>query len=462
MLAKAVRVLTFLAVSSSLGAVACMAPGESELAGGSSKKESDSTSKKKKKTTEDDELPSPKGDVSAPADPSTPSTPIGPGGGDPTANAPMLSLLTPASATQGATTLTLTVAGSNFASNATVKFGGQAVPAQLSGANSLTATLSAANLATVGNFPVVVSSAGVDSNPINFQVVARNLAVRVSNLQPSSVLEDSQATTLNVTGVDFGALARVTFNGTEIPTTYNSATSLTATIPAASLSRPGSFPVAVVSNGQTSAPVTFTVNARPVPTLTSTDITGVFQGRGDSPLTVRGSNYDSSTRVAVYSPARPNGVALTPSTVSATQAVVTVPALDFSQAGTITVRVYNLLPVGTGLYASNSLAITVTASGGETPSAPTLTSSTPSAWIANSSGTVTLSGTGFTPQSIVEFDGGDCTLVNTECRTNAPATTGATTITFFYTGTTPAGNIAIRVKNGAQVSNAIVIRLANQ
>ena len=76
-------------------------------------------------------------------------------------------------------------------------------------------------------------------------------------------------------------------------------------------------------------------------------------------LTVKGTSFDATTRVAVYSPPYPSGEALTPTDFSTAQARVTVPARHLTQSGTLKVRVYNLLPDGNGLYASGTQNVTL-------------------------------------------------------------------------------------------------------
>ncbi|MGI4741217.1 MAG: T9SS type A sorting domain-containing protein [Janthinobacterium lividum] len=70
---------------------------------------------------------------------------------------------------------------------------------------------------------------------------------------------------LNLSGSNFASGSVVSFNGQNVPTTYNSATLLTATVPAALLATPGSFPVVVTNpaagGSTTSAAVNFVVTA---------------------------------------------------------------------------------------------------------------------------------------------------------------------------------------------------------
>lgn len=349
------RILAMILLAS-FGGAACGAQGPANL------DEPSATGSKKNTNTNDDDdgdKPVAKSTSSNPPPKSEASQPS-----TPTTTTPQLSLLTPATANTGTTSLTLTVAGSGFASNAMVKFNGQVVASQIVSANSMSATITSAQLAQVGTFPVVVSSGGVDSNPINFTVVNAITPVRLTSLSPARMAQFSTATTVAVNGGGFANGAKVSFNGTELSTTFGSAGLLTATIPETSLRTAGSFSITVNSDGQLSAPLTFTVDPRTSPTLTSVNITGLFAGAGSTAVDVRGTGFDGTTRVAVYSPALTTGEALTPTTVTgSTTVTVTIPAKHFSIAGEVTVRAYNLLPNGQGLYATGSKTITVTPSG---------------------------------------------------------------------------------------------------
>lgn len=450
MLSHALRAVAIFALASSLANVGCLQPANQRLDDDteSSEEESDQTSNKKKK---------PKSKASAdteptPPTPKTPTTPTNPS--NPTA--PSLSLVSPTSGTQGAASIQVSLAGSNFGANAVVKFAGVAVPSQAQGATSIVATVPQANLAQVGSFPIVVSNNGIDSNAITFTVVAVNTPVRLTSLTPPRVSEDSQATPLTVNGSGFAQGATVAFNGQDLTTNFVSETQLTATIPAASLTQPGTFPVTVRSGTQLSTPLSFTVDPRSTPTLTSIDTTTVLQNRVALSFVVRGSGFDTSTRVAVYSPAVPAGQAITPTATTSTTANATIPANHFAQAGDIAVRVYNLLPNNTGAYATNSATMKVQASGAGT--GLSVTTVNPSAWLANSSGTVTVTGSGFTAGSLVVFDGFVCTATSQICRTNTATT--ATTITFLYmANSAPSDNIAVRVLNGTTGSNSVFIKL---
>lgn len=91
----------------------------------------------------------------------------------------------------------------------------------------------------------------------NFQVQAVNTVdPLIASLNPSVVEAGSADLALTVTGSNFKLGAVVSFNGQNLATTYNSATSLVSMVPAANIATTGSYPVVVTNPGATSSPAT--------------------------------------------------------------------------------------------------------------------------------------------------------------------------------------------------------------
>ena len=93
--------------------------------------------------------------------------------------APVLTSLTPTSATEGASAFTFTVNGSNFASDAVVQANGAALTTSFVSSTQLQATLPASMLAEEGSLPIDVlnSSAGRASNTLDFTVADAPLSL---------------------------------------------------------------------------------------------------------------------------------------------------------------------------------------------------------------------------------------------------------------------------------------------
>lgn len=180
---------------------------------------------------------------------------------------PQISSLSPSGTFVGATSLTLTVNGTNFASLATVTVNGNPRPTSFVNSTSLAASLLESDLAQAGTLQVVVINPqpnGGASNAIGFAV--KNPTPGVSSVSPTAAAAGSAGTTLTVTGVSFVPTSVVTINGSPRTTVFASATSLQATLTSGDLAAAGVYPVAVANpspGGGNSNTVTFAVNGSP-------------------------------------------------------------------------------------------------------------------------------------------------------------------------------------------------------
>ncbi|NMO21721.1 hypothetical protein HPC49_33655 [Pyxidicoccus fallax] len=197
---------------------------------------------------------------------------------------PTLAGLSPSEGSQGGTALTLEVSGGGFVSGTTLRFNGNARPTQVRSASALSATLTSADLAVAGRFPVTVVSpapGGGTSNALDFPVVRPNPAPRVASLAPCGMVAGGAGFTLTLEGQDFSPGASVTFNGTAVSVSAQSATRLAVTVPAALVATaPASGAVSVVvtnpaPGGGTSAPAWFGLATR-VSTL-ATHVQPIFE-----------------------------------------------------------------------------------------------------------------------------------------------------------------------------------------
>ena len=165
----------------------------------------------------------------------------------------------------GATTLTLqySINGGNYISFASTYAPGTASFTEggfdLSGIPEL-------NLNTLNSLSFrLLASGGTSSSGTlridNFQVQAVNTVdPLINSLSPNTIEAGSADFALTVTGSNFKPGAVVNLNGQSLVTTYSSATSLIATVPAAAVATVGSYPVAVTNpGGVVSSATTLTV-----------------------------------------------------------------------------------------------------------------------------------------------------------------------------------------------------------
>ena len=314
--------------------------------------------------------------------------------------APMISTLAPTAVTAGNAAFQLVVTGTNFLSSATVQWNGSAIPTTFDSATQLTAQVTAAQVAAVASVSVTVlndPAAGGTSNVAQLAIVAPS-PVTVTSLTPAGLNAGAPATVLTVTGSGFLTSSVVQWNGTPLTTTYVSATSLTATVPAADLTNPASVPVTVTngSGAASSAPMTFVIGEQTAPMITALAPATVTVGNPAFQLVVTGSNFLPSATVQW------NGSAIPTTFGSPTQLTAQVTAAQVAAANSLPVTVVNDPAAG---GASNAVSFTVLT---QTPllPVPTLSSLSPTSVAENAQGVLlTINGANFTATTWVSYNG---------------------------------------------------------
>lgn len=183
--------------------------------------------------------------------------------------APSITAITPDSVTAGSAAFTLTVAGAGFDQASNVQWNGSARPTTFVNNSTLTAQITAADVATPASIPVTVSTpqpGGGTSGPVAFTVAADNPEPVLTTLAPSNVIVGSATFALAVGGSGFVPLSTVEWNGSALTTTFVSDTELTAQIPASDLTIATTVPITVVNpapGGGASGAKSFTILATP-------------------------------------------------------------------------------------------------------------------------------------------------------------------------------------------------------
>ncbi len=339
----------------------------------------------------------------------------------------------PSSKIAGDLAFTLVVAGTNFVSTSVVQWNGSARPTTFFSSATLTAAITAADIANAGTASVAVTNpppGGGTSNSVKFTI--NNPAPAETSLIPSSETAGDSAFTLTVTGTNFVSTSVVQWNGSARPTTLVSSTTLTAAISAADIANGGVVPVTVmnpVPGGGTSNSLNFTIN-NPVPTATSLSPNSATAGGPQFTLTINGTNFVQASVV------KWKGMFLTTTFVDSTRITAIVPAADIATAGTAAVTVSNPAPGG---GTSGSLTFTI-----NNP-VPTATTLTPSSTLAGGSAfTLKVTGTNFVATSKVQWNGHnrtttfvDSTTLNASILDTDIASAGTPTVTVF--NPTPGG-----------------------
>ena len=268
------------------------------------------------------------------------------------------------------------------------------------GASATVGVQSTRNLANQFSFDTASLS---NNSSILWQI--GQMTPSITRLSPFAVLAGSPGSSLHVMGGSFLPGAVVRWNGNDRPTTFVNAGELAIDISAADLATAAAVPITVFNpppnGGAESGPAPFHIySSYPVPTLT--DIAPnpgplqrpVESSRASVKVTLTGTNFVAG------SVARWNGIQLSSTALSSTQLQATVTS-DIMSIGTAQVTVFNPAPGG---GTSNVLPVSVV------NPAPVLSPGFPlPSFVGAGAPAFTLRayGTGFTPTSVVRWNGSD-------------------------------------------------------
>src|SRR5581483_659354 len=326
--------------------------------------------------------------VSAPV---TVTTPLGTGTGQKlTITSPALTSASPPSAPTGAA---VTLVGANLAGVTSVTFNGASASFTVKSATQIATTVPAG--ATSGAV-AVVAPAGSTTSGFVFRV-----SPAVTGFSPAS---GGAGASVTITGTSFVGITGVRFNNVVAAYHVDSATQITATVPANATT--GKILVQGTEGLGTSA-AAFAV--------TSPAITGVTPSLGPvgTAVTITGANFTGATAVAF------NGVPASFTVASPTKLTTTAPS--GATTGFVTVTT----PGGTATGATRFTVV------------PGITGFTPARGPAG--GTVTITGTSFTGAGAVRFNGLAATSFSVDSDAQITATVPANATSGKLTVTTPAG-----------------------
>ena len=284
---------------------------------------------------------------------------------------PLLSSLSPSSATAGSAGFVLQVNGANFVQGATVYFGGQARNTTFVSATQLNADILNGDIANGGTAVVFVFNplpGGGASTSMGFTVI--NPSPTLSSINPSSAVAGGAGFTLAVNGSNFVTGSVVNFNGTARSATYVSSTKLTITISAGEIANQGTVSITVTNiangttGGGTSGSVTLTILPASVqPTIGTLVPASATAGGPAFTLTVTGSGFTLSSVVSFNLNSEPTTY------VSATQLQAAIPASAIALAGSPVVVVTN---PGLGVSFLSTFVVNNPLPGGVNVSPPSL------------------------------------------------------------------------------------------
>ena len=247
--------------------------------------------------------------------------------------APSISSLSPGTGVAGLGALTLTVNGTNFVSGSVVSWNGSAVPTTFTSATQVVAVVPATLTNTAGANIVTVANPGGSASGLAVFSLTTPPAATVVSFSPLSAIAGSQAFVLTVTGTGFNATSTVVWNGNSLPTTYVSATQITAFVTGTLITLPVQANITVQNFGAAAAvPAVFSVAG---PTITSLSPTSSSAGGPAFTLSVTGTNYLPGSLIQW------NSVSLPTAYGSATSLTASVPASLITANGNVSVTVEN-------------------------------------------------------------------------------------------------------------------------
>ena len=300
---------------------------------------------------------------------------------------PTVTSVSPTSVMAGSGSLTLTVNGTGFTSGTTVEVGGIADQTTYVSATQLTATVSAAQLATGGQLSVIVvngSSSSGSGTPVNLQVT--NPAPTITAVSPTVELAAAASPVVTITGTGFVSSTVIQVNGSNRTTTFANTGQVSVALTAADVASSGTLSLTAVNpapGGGTSAAATLPVN-NPLPGLGKLSAATVLtSATAPVTITITGSNYVTNSTVLL------NGNVRTTTYISPTQISFQLAAADLATAQQFTVAVMNPAPGG-GTNSAGTLLIL------QSTPAPTISSVSPTQFIVGSQqSSITVYGTNF-------------------------------------------------------------------
>ncbi len=356
---------------------------------------------------------------------------------------PSISALSPSSVFAGTSGFTLTVKGTGFGASSSVTWNGSGLATTYVSSTTLTAVIPASLVASAGTVSVqVINTSGestVKSNIVIFTINQTPVTPTITAVTPNSVKAGGAGFTLSVTGTGFTNSSSVAWNGGALPTTYVSATQVTAAVPAQNITNVGTANI-TVSNPGTLNSNGLTINIIPSSgslQITSLNPSTVIAGGAAFTITVYGSGFTNRSAVNW------NGGPLTTNYVSATQLTAQVPQAYIALPGSATFTVTN--SDGTS---SNGVKFTVTGP-------PVITNlSPPSAPAGSPSFILTVNGYGFIPGSTVTWNN---TALNTSFLSQNQVTAVVPPADLALIGT---ANVVV-VNPGSSPSNGATFTITN-
>jgi hypothetical protein len=309
---------------------------------------------------------------------------------------PYLQTITPSAVVAGSPSFQMTALGTSFEAGAVIQWNGASLPSTVVSSGQLTATVAATLIASPGTVTINVLSNAHQSNPLEFSITSGAPPAVISSLSPLSAIAGGPQFTLDVSGSGFVSSSVVQWNGTSLPTSYGSATNLTAAVPAALIVSAGYANITVANpGGSTSAATIYPISACDYGTIPLNQPFPASVAAGGPAFTVEVTTGGGDGNFFQGAVVEWNGSPLATTFQSGDSLVASVPASLIANPGVANISVTSSSPCETSTVVT--LAIIA---------ATTISSVSPSSATAGGPAfTLTVNGTGFVSGSNVLWNG---------------------------------------------------------
>ena len=309
---------------------------------------------------------------------------------------PTITSVSPTTVQTGSSAKTIIVSGTGFVRGTVVQVNGTPRLTTYSAPSYVSVSLTAADFASQGSISIIaVNPAPGGGSSAAASIAVNNALLGPITLTPSTVTQGaSTPVTITVTGSNFTPDAYVLVSNSQRPTTYISSTQLSFSLTVADQASVATKVVTVVNsppNGPSSSAFLKVAAATATPVISSIYPTQFVTNTADAFLSISGAGFNSSSVV------RWNGNPLVTYFGGASIVSASVPSSLLASPGTasITVETATSTPPD-----SNAVSVNIVL-----PASPAITKISPSYGPIHTGFTTTVTGTDFTANSTVTFNG---------------------------------------------------------
>jgi hypothetical protein len=306
---------------------------------------------------------------------------------------PAISSISPVMATAGGPDFEVEVYGSNFLPDTAVRWNGSDRSTTFLSSKQLRAVIRENDISVPGAGIVTAVSPGeVGSNTMPFALLGA--APIISAISPPAVAAAGSDFTLTVYGMNFIHGSVIQWNGSVLQTSFINNSTITASIPASSITSAGTVNIVVITpylSRSSSRPLQIISFPPGTPTITSLSPDPILSGGPAFILTVRGSGFVPASKVQYNFQERVTRI------ISANELQADIQASDIAASGVFAVTVSNPLAFseGASLNATSNTEPPIGLSIVDNPM-PFIMRITPASVPAGSSGfTASIEGMGF-------------------------------------------------------------------